>query len=78
MGYDDIGLYRPGKICGCLRVEVVSKWEHDRECSLTGARARACTKAVSVTQTRWLSITRRATCTIQNYVEHSPAVEHLF
>ena len=33
MGYDDIRLYRPGKICGCLCVEVVLKWEHDQECS---------------------------------------------
>lgn len=31
MGYDDIRLYRPGKICGCLCVEVVLKWEHDQE-----------------------------------------------
>ena len=54
MRYDDIRLYRPSKICGCLRVEVVWKEEHDQECNPRGARA--CTKAVSVTQTRWLSM----------------------
>ena len=41
MGYDDIGLYRPGKICGCLCVEgVVLKGNTIRDV-IPGAPARA-------------------------------------
>ena len=75
MGYDDIRLYRPGKICGCLCVEVVLKWEHDQECN-RGALVRKgrlgdADKTVVIDRTQ-------GNLRHSVYVQHLPAVEHFF